>query len=303
MFRHLLIGIYPLSNQSVLPVLKRVEAKHHVMKPGNRGQDGRNPEHHVFGHGLRWRFRIEKGQKHRKELDKCGHLADQGGMNPNLDVHDVQDGNAHHDDNVPADDNHGQPARNVLLNAQRDKRCYQQEFVGNGVQVGPKFRPLVEDPGDEAIQSVADTGNRENENCHREHVPLQKNDKERRQQDPDNRNKVGNINRQSGISQFHVSMQMAEKITGDLFEQLTKRSFGPISPFSKGDFNIDNFLLLSVNQDDFHLVLGHFRYGYTKAVEWFQYQGIGQMLGPVWILDDQGGFVGFHFFYLDVLNP
>jgi hypothetical protein len=208
-FYQLSPGIYSLSNQSVLSILKCVEAKHHIVKPGNRGQDGRNPEHHVFDQWLRRVLRIEKGQEHRKELDKGGRLADQGGVNPDLDVHDVQDGNAHHDNNVTADDNHGQPARNVLLNSQRYKGCYQQEFIGNGVQVGPEFRPLIEVPGDEAIQPVADAGNRENQDCTREHIPLQKNDKKRRQQDPDNGNKIGNINRQSGISQFHISIQMA----------------------------------------------------------------------------------------------
>ena len=155
-------------------------------------------------------MRIEKRQKHRKELGKRGHLADQGGMNPDLDVHDVQDGNAHHDDDVPADDDHGQPTWNVLLNTQRDKRRYQQEFVGNGVQVGSEFSPLIEVPGDEAVQSVADAGNRENQNCTRKHFPLQKNDKKRRQQNPDNGNKIGYINRQSGISQFLVSTLVSE---------------------------------------------------------------------------------------------
>jgi len=92
-------------------------------------------------------------------------------MNPNLDVHDGQNSYAHHDDDIPTDHNHGQPTRNMLLNAKRDKRCYQQEFVSNGVQVGPEFCPLIEVPGDEAIQSVADASNRENQNRNLEHVP------------------------------------------------------------------------------------------------------------------------------------
>ena len=190
-----------LFRQSVLAVLEGVETDHHVMKPGYRGQRGRDPEHGIFDQGIRRVLRINQRQQYSRQLGESGHLADHAGMNMYLDVHDGQNGDSHDDDDIPTDDDDGQPSWDVLLKSQRDKRCNQQEFVGNRIEVGAQFRSLIETPGDESVETVTDSCDGEYQNGEREHLSLHENDKERRQKYADDRNKVGKIDRQSGI--FH----------------------------------------------------------------------------------------------------
>jgi hypothetical protein len=58
------------------------------------------------------------------------------------------------DDDVARDHDHGEPARHLVHERERDERRQQEELVGRGIQVGAERRLRVHEAGDRAVERV-----------------------------------------------------------------------------------------------------------------------------------------------------
>ena len=62
--------------------------------------------------------------------------------------------NAYQDDDIPRDDDNGQPTREQFENGEGDKSRRKEKLVGNGIQISPQLGPLACQPSDEPVRSI-----------------------------------------------------------------------------------------------------------------------------------------------------
>ena len=138
-------------------------------------------------------FPRQEDRQNGRQLGRGGAFADHAGLDGDGDIEIAQDGNAGEDQDIAADDHHGQPAGNGLLHGQGHEGRYQQKLVGNGVEVGPQDGFLVEPAGKKPVQPVTDTGQKE----HQERQPVMpldhKDHEQRRDQDSEKRQQIGDV--------------------------------------------------------------------------------------------------------------
>jgi len=89
-----------------------------------------------------------------EDLKNSGDLARIPGLYRGLLVHHSQDPKAHGDEDISAYDYYRQPVWDDLQNSKGDEGGGQEEFVGDGVQIGAQIRPLTPDSGEETIEGI-----------------------------------------------------------------------------------------------------------------------------------------------------
>jgi len=89
-----------------------------------------------------------------ENLKDGGDLAGISGFHHGLMIYHGQDPEADGDKNISAHDNYRQPTRDDAEDGKGNEGRCQEEFVGDGVQIGAQVRPLIPNSGDETIKTI-----------------------------------------------------------------------------------------------------------------------------------------------------
>ncbi len=73
----------------------------------------------------------------------------------------VEHGAGGENGNVAAEDENGELPGNSVQNREHEKGCAEQEFVGDGIEILAEQGFLIEGPGEETIEPVAESGDNE----------------------------------------------------------------------------------------------------------------------------------------------
>ena len=158
----------------------------------NGGGEEQGPDHAVpgkgKGHGLK-----EEDRENGHQLQNRRYFAHQGGPDLQGGGHDGEDGDPDEDDAVPADDDDGQPAGDDLLHREGHETAHEERLVGDGVEIGTQERFLVEDPGQETVQTVRDPRDHDQDQGLHKGPLHEKDDDDRHQDDPQDRQGIGDV--------------------------------------------------------------------------------------------------------------
>ena len=99
------------------------------------------------------------------------------------------------DQELPGEDHHDHPSRRHVELDQRDERGRDEDLVGGGIEQLAELRDLLAPPRDESVQEVRQRGEQEHPEAD-ERLALelgqQNDDEQRNQEDPEERQDVGN---------------------------------------------------------------------------------------------------------------
>ena len=121
--------------------------------------------------------------EHQDDFEEGGELAEDAGRERAVaGDEDDDDGDGEHED-VAADDDDGGPPGDAGLVRENDKGRGEQEFVGNGIEVGAERGALIESAREEAIDAVAEA--RDDENKQSPTVTLISDERQEDRQEPE----------------------------------------------------------------------------------------------------------------------
>jgi len=126
-----------------------------------------------------------------ENLENGGDLAGISGLQRGLMICHGEDPEAEGNEDISTHDDYRQPTRDDAENSQGDEGRSQEEFVGDGIQIGAQLRALMPDFGDETIETIGYPRDDEGNEGILERFRDQKDDKDGDEEYPDEGQCVG----------------------------------------------------------------------------------------------------------------
>src|SRR5580704_4783908 len=101
-----------------------------------------------------WISRGKDDREHQNDLKSRGHLAVDAWRKRPITGNEQYHHGHHKNEYVAAEDNDGEPPRDLFLERQNNERRREQQFVGDGIEISAKRRPLIEAAREQAINAV-----------------------------------------------------------------------------------------------------------------------------------------------------
>lgn len=130
-------------------------------RDGREQHGGANSEPDRAGDDAR---RPNLGEKHDEDGADLGegvHLAEDGWREVAKIGGHVERGANHQNDDIPAEDHHGHGSRDLVYEGELEEQRAEQELIGNGIEIGAQHGALMQRAGEQAIERVADAGQKE----------------------------------------------------------------------------------------------------------------------------------------------
>ena len=135
------------------------------MQTGDGRKPGRYPKQNPHENGIPRHDDVHQCHNYRRNLGRRCNFADDARLNFIRLLRYRKDSDAHNNKDIPADDNDRDPAGHDFEDRQADKSGYEQQFVGDRIEVGTQDRSLIEISGYQPIQTITDTRDGKNQQC------------------------------------------------------------------------------------------------------------------------------------------
>jgi len=122
---------------------------------------------------------VENGEENQSDLEKGGGFAEETGRERAVALNDENNGGDDEHEHIAAEDDDGEPPGDFFTHGENDEGRGEQQFVGDGIEIGAKGGFLLEGASEKAVDDVGEGDEHEDDESPTVFVVDDQNEEER----------------------------------------------------------------------------------------------------------------------------